>query len=277
MPTELATELGRLLDRPEEQVDLARAGLLLARAEYPDLDVEAELARFDALAAQAAPFVSPQPAGAPRVNGLRAYLAEVSGFRGNQDDYDDPRNSFLHEVLDRRTGLPITLSVVYMEVGRRLGVSLSGIGLPGHFVVQYRDRQNLFFLDPFSQGRILSGADCRGLVERLYQGRVPFQEEFLAPVDKRYIIRRMLHNLRGVYLRREELEKTLRILDLILAVAPDSPEDLKQRGLVHYRLRQYRRARLDLESYLARNPPAPQAEPARKALRELKRVAALLN
>jgi regulator of sirC expression with transglutaminase-like and TPR domain len=270
-------DLARLFDQPEESIDLGRAALLLARAEYPEMDVQAEVGRLDVLAAQAAPYLSPGPDAAGRLGGLRAFLAEVCGFRGNEQDYYDPKNSFLNRVLDSRTGIPITLSVVYMEIGRRLGLPLKGVGLPGHFLVKYQDPGNVLFLDPFNGGRTVTSAECREMVTQMYQGRIPFQEEFLAGVSKKYIVLRMLNNLRGIYLQNAQLRKALAVVEMILAISPASGEDLKQRGVIHYRLQNYKQARQDLETYLFLNPGATDSEAVKETLHDLQRVSAMLN
>ena len=271
------TELGRLLAQPEGKIDLGRGALLLARTEYPDLDVDAELARLDRLAVEATPAVEAQQDAVWRVSALRSFLAGDCGFRGNEQDYYDPKNSCLNQVLESRTGIPITLSVVYMEVGRRLGLPLFGVGLPGHFLVKHQARGQTLFLDPFHEGRTVTPAECREMVETMYQGKVPFQTSFLAAVDKRYILLRMLNNLRGIYLHRQQLQKALRVVEMILVITPDSAEDFKQRGLIHYRLKNYRQARQDLESCLFLSPRADGAEEVQKTLQELKRFSAMLN
>lgn len=272
-----AADLGRVLDQEEEKIDLGRAALLLARAEYPDLEVQPELARLDRLAAEAAPAVQSRPDPAGRLAALRFFLAEICGFQGNQQDYYDPKNSFLNDVLDRRTGIPITLSLVYMEVGRRLGVPLYGVGLPGHFLVKYQDPDGVFFLDPFHNGRMVTAADCRETVTRMYQGQIEFHDEFLAAVSKKYLVLRMLNNLRSIYLEQQQFRKALAIVEMVLTLTPASGEDLKQRGVLHYRLHNFRQSRLDLESYLFLNPRAPDAQEVRQILHELKRVSAMLN
>jgi regulator of sirC expression with transglutaminase-like and TPR domain len=270
-------DLGRLFEQPEEKIDLGWAALLMAQTEYPDLDLKSEMVRLDALAEPAAPYAAAAGDPATRINGLRLFLADICGFHGNENDYYDPKNSFLNQVIERRTGIPITLSVLYMEIGRRLGLPLYGVGLPGHFLVKYQDANQVLFLDPFHGGRTLGPAECREIVERMYQGQLRFQEEFLAAVDKKYIVLRMLNNLRGIYLEQRQYRKALTIMEMVLAISPDSSDDLKQRGLIHYRLRNYKQARLDLETYLFLNPKTADSEAVQEILTGLKRVSAMLN
>ena len=272
-----AQELARLFKLPDDRVDLGRAALLLARAEYPELDLPAEVARLDELARQAASFVPHELPAALRLEGLRAFLAEQCGFHGNEHDYYDPTNSFLNRVLDRRLGIPISLSVLYMEIGRRLGVTLFGVGLPGHFLVKYQDREQRVFLDPFNSGRTLTPAACRELVERMHEGQVEFKDDMLAAVEKRYIVVRMLANLRAIYLEQRQLRKAMAVVEMLLALNPTSADDLKLRGLLHYQLGQNQQSRQDLESYLFLNPQASDANQIKQVLQEVKRVSALMN
>jgi regulator of sirC expression with transglutaminase-like and TPR domain len=271
------SDLARLFEQPEEAIDLGRAALLLARTEYPELDLEAELARLDALAREAEAHVGAQPDNTGRLAALCFYLADVCGFQGNEHDYYDPKNSFLNQVLERKTGIPITLSVLYMEVGRRLGLPLFGVGLPGHFLLKYQDSRQAMFLDPFHGGRRITAADCRDMVTQMYDGQIAFQEAFLAAVTKKYILLRMLNNLRGIYLNHQQLRKALEVVEMILSLEPDSGADLKQRGLIHFRLRHYAQARRDLENYLLLAPGAPEAEDVKQTLAELQRFSAMLN
>ncbi len=270
-------DLGRLFQQPEGKIDLGWAALLLAQTEYPDLDLKSQMARLDALASQAAPYVRPAGDAAGRLQGFRLFLAEICGFHGNENDYYDPKNSFLNQVLDRRTGIPITLSVLYIEIGRRLGLPLYGVGLPGHFLVKYQDARHVMFLDPFHSGRTLDPAECREMVERMYQGQIRFREDFLAAVDKKYIVLRMLNNLRGIYLEQRQYRKALAIVEMVLAIAPDSADDLKQRGLLQYRLRNFKQARQDLETYLFLHPKAVDSAEVQEIVTGLKRVSAMLN
>src|SRR5262245_30790585 len=161
-----------ILAQPDADVDLARAALLIACEEYPDLDIGGYLSRLDEMgrvaAGQAA--VEPGPHGALRA--LHRYLFEEQGFRGNESDYYDPRNSFLNDVLERRSGIPITLSVVYMEVARRIGLRLEGVGLPGHFIVRVLRPEGDQLVDPFHAGALLTEADCQERVDRIFGGKV---------------------------------------------------------------------------------------------------------
>ncbi|MDQ3980185.1 MAG: transglutaminase-like domain-containing protein, partial [Actinomycetota bacterium] len=186
-----------LVQGPESQLPLDRASLLVAAHAYPDLDIEAELEAINELAAGC-----PEPT----LPGWRRYLFEELGFTGNVDDYYDPANSFLNEVLRRRVGLPISLSVLGMEVGRRLGLHLVGVGMPGHFLIQHVGSDPPVWVDPFSGGRLLDRQTCEERFHLVNGASTPFLETYLDPVGPRAILGRMLANLKAIYATRGNLE-----------------------------------------------------------------------
>src|SRR5919108_1983198 len=182
---------------PENRLDLARAALLIASEAYPGLDILRYVAKLEVMAAAVRPTVTTTDDPTLKIESLNAYLFGERGFRGNAEDYYDPRNSFLNDVVDRRLGIPITLSIIYMEVGRRVGMPLQGVGMPGHFIMKYADAEGDLFIDPFSKGRVLSRQACEDLLQDVYGEPVPFQETFLAPVTKKQILSRILMNLKA--------------------------------------------------------------------------------
>jgi regulator of sirC expression with transglutaminase-like and TPR domain len=217
-----AARFAALVARPDEEIPLDEAALLIAAHARPELDVAAELGRLDDLAAGCKE---------PTLDGLTHHLFDELGFRGNTEDYQDPNNSYLDQVVRRRLGIPITLSVLTMEVGRRLDVALDGVGMPGHFLVRHRADPNTF-LDPFGGGRRLDAAGCRDIFTALGgtgpgdRGRPPdsggvsrlqWQESFLAPVGARAILTRMLLNLQGVFLP-ASLRSATWVLELRLTI-----------------------------------------------------------
>jgi len=214
----------------DNRLDLGRASLLIAGEEYPGLDILRYVAKLEAMAAAVRPGVLTTDDPIAKIEHLNRYLFEERGFRGNSQEYYDPRNSFLNEVLDRRLGIPITLSVVYMEVGRRVGMPLQGIGMPGHFIMTYAEAEEELYIDPFNAGRILSRAACEELLQDVYGEAVPFQETFLAPVSKKQIMSRMLMNLKAIYLHTKDYLKALSVVERQLIVQPDSEQDLKDRA-----------------------------------------------
>jgi len=201
-----------------------------------------------------------------------AYLFEDVGLRGNADDYYNPRNSCLNQVLDGRLGIPITLSVIYMEIGRRLAKRVVGIGLPRHFVVQYDDGDYSTYIDPFHGGAILSAEDCYRLAQ--VEDENP---RLLAPVCKRQIVMRMINNLRGIYFSQRSYEKAQEILDLLIEANPDSAEEYKQRGLVRLQMRHLIAGKRDLQKYLALNPQAEDREEIQGQLQAIGKWLAALN
>ena len=206
-----------------DEIDLAQMALLIAAAEYPDLDVKEELRALDSLAAGACRSIGQERDPLARANALSEYLFDEVGFRGNREDYYDPRNSFLNEVLSRRLGIPITLSLVYLEVGNRLGVPLVGVGMPGHFMVRISSGHEDLVIDPFHRGILLSEKECAQRLQEVAGAAVPWDRSYLAPVSNRELIERILLNLRGIYLRRHDQPRALRATEWLLALQSQSP------------------------------------------------------
>lgn len=264
-------------DVADDEVDLVRAALVIARTEYPRLEIEAYTERIEALARQVAVQVSDLN---PRrtVIALNHVLFGEACLRGNRDDYYDPRNSFLNDVLDRGLGIPITLSLVYMEVARRVGFPLAGVGMPGHFLLKYRSESGEdALIDCFNRGDILSEQDCQRRLDEIYSGEMALRPEFLHPISRRQILTRMLNNLKTVYLSTRNFRKALPIADLMLVIYPRSPEDVKQRALLRYSLNLHKLAAEDLEEYLEMSPEASDAEEIRQMSLSIHRMLALMN
>jgi regulator of sirC expression with transglutaminase-like and TPR domain len=265
-------QFAEMLQQPDPAMDLGRASLLIACEEYPELDVPRYLGRLDALAAALRVRLEDLRPRAV-IAALNRLLFEEEGFQGNTEDYYDPRNSFLNDVLDRRKGIPITLSAVYMEVGRRAGMDVEGVSLPGHFVV----RAEGLLVDPFHGGTILSTDDCQQRLDRIYGGRLKLVPEMLGPCARKDILARMLQNLKAIYVKAEDYTRALRVVELLLHVHTDGVEDLRDRGLLHAALDCYALAARDLEDYLERTPGTPEAPQLREKIAELRRKAARLN
>ncbi len=264
-------------DIEDEDIDLIRAALVIARTEYSGLDMEAYAARIEELARRVAglvPDLDPRRA-LPVLNHV---LFEEVQLRGNREDYYDPRNSFLNDVLDRGLGIPITLSIVYMEVARRIGLALSGVGMPGHFLLKYITEDGKeTLIDCFNRGDVLSRQDCQSRLDEIYSGEMKLRPEFLHPISRRQILTRMLNNLKTVYLSTRNFRKALAIADLILVIYPQSAEDVKQRALLRYSLGLQRLAAEDLDQYLKMSPNASDAEDIRQMSLSIRRMLALMN
>lgn len=264
-------------DVEDEDIDLIRASLAMARTEYPNLDIEAFASRVEELARRVAALV-------PRFDPQRVLCAvnqvlfEELQLRGNRDDYYDPRNSFLNDVLDRGLGIPITLSILYMEVARRVGLALTGVGLPGHFLLKhYREDGSEMLIDCFNRGDILNRQDCQNRLDEIYSGEMKLRPEFLHPISRRQILTRMLNNLKTVYLSTRNFRKALPVADLILIIHPQSPEDIKQRALLRYSMGMQRLAAEDLDAYLQASPTASDKDDIRQMSLSIRQMLASMN
>ena len=256
--------------RPDAEIDLGETALLFAAAEYPDLDLAREVGLFDSLARAAARAVDgDSPLGA--ANALSRFLFEDLGFAGNHRDYYDPRNSYVNEVLKRRVGIPITLSLVYMEVGRRTGVPMQGVGLPGHFLMCHAEEPGLF-VDAFHGGLLLSRDECVQRFRDLTHPDEPWSDEYLAPIAKRDMLTRMLRNLKVAHLRRKDNERALLTATMLICLRPDLAEERRDRGVVQSRLGRYAEAIEDLRGYLDQAPASADAEAVRELVDHLERL-----
>jgi len=248
-----------LVSRPDVEVDLAEAALWISAEERPGVEVGRWLARLDELGAEARRRIAAVHEGPgaelERLERLCELLFVELGFGGDREDYHDPAASFLDRVLARRRGIPITLAVVLLEVGRRAGVPLVGVGFPCHFLVRSA-RHPQVLLDPF-EGTLLTAEDCRRLLARVCGGRIPFHPRLLAPVGPRAILHRMLNNLRAVHLARGDEERALAALDRMLLLAPDDAVHLRERGLLRLGRGEVAAALDDLARYVAVEPEAP--------------------
>src|SRR3954463_1940648 len=265
----------------DDKIDLLCAALAIARLEYPALEIKPYIAKMDALAARVARKIAaeaPQSDESVTITALNEVLFEEEGFRGNAEDYYDPRNSFVNDVLDRKVGIPITLALVYMEVARRIGFPLFGVGLPGHFLLKHYDAEgNQLVLDPYHQGSLLTPQDCQARLDQIYGGGLQLAPEMLVAVTRRQTLVRMLTNLKTIYLSRRELRRALPVVDLVLAVYPRSAEDVKQRAVLRFNLEQTRGALADFEDYLKMAPDASDADEVRQTALAIRRQLALMN
>ncbi len=265
----LLNQFSEVTDRRDSEIDVARAAMLLAASEYPDLSVERELFMFQRLAGDISSRLLDDDDPLYCMNTLSEHLFDDIGFKGNEDSYYDPRNSYLNDVLSRRTGIPITLAVVYMEVGRRLKIPLVGIGMPGHFLVRHREVRDLF-VDPFHGGILLSEDECKErLVERMPDS-FTWDPNMLKPVANREIIARMIRNLKAIYMHAEDYVRALDVADFALALEPNSAPNRRDRGIVHYQLGHSAEALDDLSFYLGLAPNGPDVEGVHALVAELR-------
>ncbi len=237
-----------LVQMPEDDIELDRAALYLAGEEYPEIDIPSHLAQLDAFAAEVSQRVTYEAAPAGVARAIAAYLYEELGFQGNSGQYYNPDNSFLNRVLETRAGIPITLSLLFLEVARRLGLRCSGVGLPGHFIVGLDDTGE--YLDPFNSGATLSLEDCRALVSRMFAGSLEWQDTFLAPYTKRDILFRILNNLKAVYMQNREYKKAVGVIQRMTIINPGEPSLYQEQAWCHAEQQEYRLAIEALEAYL---------------------------
>ena len=277
MSAEVRERFARIVNDPEEQLDLAEAALLIAKEEQPSLDIEAYLHRLDELAAAVRGRLSDSPTVDDIILNLNIQLYREEGLRGDTSTYYDPANSFLNEVLDRKTGIPITISVIYIEVARRLGLPLVGVGFPGHFLVKHVGPDGEKVLDPFLGGIELDQQQLTAKLQTMYGENNPYIAmipQLLGAASKKEILIRMLRNLKGVYLQKNDFQRGLSVIDRILLIAPDMAMEIRDRGGVHHRLGHMQAALQDFQRYLQLAPNAEDAEAVRTMIR---RMTAQLN
>jgi regulator of sirC expression with transglutaminase-like and TPR domain len=260
-----------------EPVPLARGALLIAKEEYPDLVVEDYIDKLAALTREAEPIVRAGADTVEKVHLLSHFLFELKAFEGNRENYSDPKNSFLNDVLTRRLGIPLTLSILYIEVGRRLGINLFGVSFPTHFLVKAVDEHGELIIDPFSEGKILTFDEIRARLTQIYGQPVEFNPAILRPVGARHILVRMLSNLKQVYAGASDWPRALGALDRILILDPRALDELIERAGVYERLECFKPALDDYQSFLSQAPEHPAADTARECVLRLVRQVSLIN
>lgn len=278
-------DFAQVLAPKDPRIDLARACLMIAEDAYPGLDVERYMAEIESMALRLRARLGSAGGVEPRVIALNEFLFEELGYWGNTDDYYDPRNSYLNDVIDRKTGIPITMSILYMEIGRRIGLPLEGISFPGHFLVRLRLRGGMLILDPFAGGAPQSETELRQRLQRVIPegaaadvsvAELPL-DQFLEAASNRQILSRVLRNLKGIYRETDKPERLLQVLNRMLVVSPDAASELRDRGYVYQRLECWGPALKDLTDYLSRDPEASDMDEVRAALVELAARCARLN
>jgi len=269
----------RMLDRPEEEIDLAEAALLIAKNAYRDLDVPGYLARIGELAGKLSAQLPEDGRESSRIVALNRFLFEDQGFAPSVDNYYDPRNSYLNEVLERRVGIPLSLSILYIEVGRRIGLPLQGISFPGHFLVKCTLKEGMVIIDPYCGGITLSLQDLQKRLRETRGGEVSraIVAAMLVAANKREIIARMLRNLKAIYLDQRDYLRALSAIDWIIAVTPGEATEVRDRGLTYVKLECFRAALEDLEHYMQKAPNAADMDEIRSHVVELRMSAARLN
>jgi regulator of sirC expression with transglutaminase-like and TPR domain len=251
-------------------MDLARAFLLVAKEEYPQLSVELYLARLDQLAEEVKDRLADETAPLIVLSEVVDTLYRRRKFDGNREAYYDPRNSFLNDVLDRGTGIPLTLGVVLLEVGWRLGLPLEGVSFPGHFLIRFNGEAIDLLLDPFDGGKARFEDEAQELLDRVYGGMVRLQDAFMKTADRRNMIVRLLTNLKGVYVNVGDNKRALAAVERILMVTPTAPAENRTRGVLLARLGRRDEAAEQLERYLRVSPSAADSKTVSAMVKDLR-------
>jgi regulator of sirC expression with transglutaminase-like and TPR domain len=270
-------QFAEMVSRPDEEIDLARAALLVAAVEYPRLDTQHYLDRLDQFGDLARDFAGGAQDSFDYISAINRALFEVLGFRGNRENYHDPRNSFLNEVIDRRTGIPITLTVVYIEVARRVGFPVQGVGMPMHFIARHDRGGDEIFIDAFNEGTLLGRKGCAELLANMSDGLLKLQPEHLRAATKKQILTRMLSNLLKIYADGNDYHRLLDMLERLLIINPDSPPHVRDHGLLLAALERPGEAVAELERYLALAPDAADAETIREQIKIIRKSQAKWN
>ena len=262
--------LAEELARPEVEMNLGRAALLVAKEEYPQLPVDLYLARLDQVSEEVKDRLANETAPLVVLSELGETLFVRRGLSGNRKAYYDPRNSFLNDVLDRGLGVPLTLGIVLLETGWRLGLPLEGVNFPGHFLVRYRGDELALLLDPFDGGKVRFEDQAQELLDQVYGGVVRQQDAFLRTASKREMILRMLTNLKGLYAKSGDHARGLAAVERILMINPTAPAESRARGVLLARLGRHEEAAAQLEAYLRVSPAATDAPRVEAMVRELR-------
>jgi regulator of sirC expression with transglutaminase-like and TPR domain len=253
-------QFARLVDGPEDQIDIVDASLLIARTAFPDLSSARYTGLLDQWTERLRRRVDPSASAGDILSTMNRILFDEEGLRGDVHNYFDPQNSFLNRVLDRKLGIPITLSMVYSEIGRRAGFPVYGIALPGHFITGLFHTSGTLYIDPFNQGTILTESECRRMVEVRYGGEAALGAGWNHPADKKMMLIRLLRNLKSIYRHLGQDLQAFEMIQWILAIDPRTPAELKERGLLYEAMGNHVFALRDLEHYLELSPEPADRE-----------------
>jgi regulator of sirC expression with transglutaminase-like and TPR domain len=268
-----------LVSGEDTGIDVLQAALLIARLEYPNLDQADCEAQVEALAHRVRAILADDLVESPLaiIQTINTVLFEEEGFHGNTADYYDPDNSFFNKVLERRTGIPITLSLLYIEVARRVGLRIEGVALPFQFVARCELAEGQIYIDAFEGGLLLSEQECRARIQRVARRRIKIHNHWFEPVNPRFFVARMLNNLKNIYIDRKEFGRAMHICNLMIILLPTFASERRDRGVVHLQLRHYALAKQDLLAYLELVPKASDHEEIEKLIKQIQEDIAQLN
>jgi regulator of sirC expression with transglutaminase-like and TPR domain len=275
-PFENSPEFRRLLE-DDSETDLVRVALEIARDAYPSLDPDPYVARIDALARRVRERCATVERPRLVLGQINWVLFVEEGFQGNAEQYYDPRNSYLNDVIDRKTGIPISLSVLYWRVAERVGLPVAGVNLPAHFMLRVGRGDDTVFVDPFHSGRILDREGCRKQIARLLGPDVILTDAQLAPCRATQVVARMLRNLKAIHLQSHDYPSAIPVQRRLAALNPADPEELRDLGMLYLRVDRPAEAIAPLQGYLDASPPDSAAEDVRALLCAARRDVALRN
>ena len=235
--------------------------------EYPDLDIEKYIEKITKIGMSLKESVSDVKNPTYLISMLNEHLFENLGYTGDDDDYYNPKNNFLNEVIDKKTGLPITISILYAEIAKFIGLDLKIVGFPSHILVKYNEEM---ILDPFYDGRLLDIDDLQEILDTNYGGEIEFKPEFLDEITSEQILLRLTRNLKNSYVQSFVYDKALRCVNMVLAIEPESPEDIRDKGILEERLLNYDNALKYLNKYLEINPNAEDVDFILELIRSIK-------
>jgi regulator of sirC expression with transglutaminase-like and TPR domain len=264
----------KIVELPDRMIDLTEAALVIALEDYPSLQLDRYLEQIDDWGDAIRSRLEGSNDIERIVAEINRFLFDQEGFHGEADDYYDPRNTYLNEVLDRHAGLPIALSILYIEISRRVGIDMSGVSLPGRFLVKVTGPWGEILIDPFDGGRVLDSFECQLILDRVYGGGVRLSEHHLRSTTRHDVLARVLSHIKAIHLARGESERVIADIDRLLMIDGDDPYQIRERGLVAMKLHRYREAIVALQDYLDR---APRAEDRQRIREQIEYVRAWLN
>ena len=276
-PEHIRADFVQMVNRPEEALELARVALLVAAESDLDVDIDGELRQLEGWADELRSRVTPDLNNLQKLARLRSFVFDHLGFRGDRRDYYSPSNSLLHQVMKRRRGIPLTLSIVFMELGWRIGIPFEGVAFPGHFLVRLPGEPRDLLLDPYKRGMMVHEEDCRQMLLESTGGRMSYDPTLTVSVGKRDIVARLLHNLKGAYLRAGDDAQALAAVERLLVLSPGDPEEVRDRGLLLFRMQKYGLALESLSAYLDAAAGAADRETIEGHVRTLRELLATLN
>ena len=276
-PENIRADFVQMVSRPDEALELARVALLVAAESDLDVDIDGELRQLEGWADELKGRITPDLNNLQKLARLRSFVFDDLGFRGDRRDYYSPSNSLLHQVMKRRRGIPLTLSIVFMELGWRIGIPFEGVAFPGHFLVRLPGEPRDLLLDPYKRGMMVHEEDCRQMLLESTGGRLSYDPALTASVGKRDVVARLLHNLKGAYLRAGDDAQALAAVERLLVLSPDDPEEIRDRGLLLFRLQKYGPALESLNAYLSGAVGAADRETIEGHVRTLRQLLSSLN